>query len=106
MKKYKYIKRIVGKAITLPTNNEQFYLYNHFVEIQSCMGGFFAATIYKGRDRYSGEVATFSFDYWTNHLYIEDTENHKVSEAIKNAFLHYYPDYLTISDDTLEKMAE
>ena len=32
MKKYNYIRRIVGKAINLPTNNDQFTLYNHFVE--------------------------------------------------------------------------
>lgn len=40
MKKYNYIRRIVGKAINLPTNNDQFTLYNHFVEIQSGMRDF------------------------------------------------------------------
>ena len=101
MKKYNYIRRIVGKAINLPTNNDQFTLYNHFVEIQSGMRGFFAATLYAGTDRYSGEVATFSFDYWRTHLYVESTENAKVSEAIINAFRFYYPGPLSVSDDTV-----
>lgn len=102
MKRYKYIRRIVDRLTSSDSNNEEFILYNHLVGKQSGMGGFFAATIYSGTDRYSGEVATFCFDYWTQKLYVEDAENRKVADAIINAFKSFYPDYLKIKDDTLK----
>lgn len=80
MKRYNYIRRIVDRLTSSDRNNEQFTLYNHLVEKQSGMGGFFAATIYSSTDRYSGEVADFSYDYWTHSLYIEDAENRKKVE--------------------------
>ena len=101
MRTYNYIKRIIDRLTTMESNNAEFTLYNHLVDKQSCMGGFFAATIYADINRYSGEVATFSFDYWTHHLYIEGTANSKVTEAIKNAFRLFYPSWLKITDDTL-----
>lgn len=102
MKRYKYIKHIVDKLTSSENNDEEFTLYNHLVEKQSCMDGFFAATIYSSADRYSEEVATFSFDYWTHNLYVEDAENRKVADAIINAFKLSYPCYLKIIDDTLK----
>ena len=74
--------------------------YNHLVEKLSGTDGFFAATIYSSTDRYSGEVANFSYDYWTHSLYIENAENRKVADAIINAFKSFYPDNLKIVDDT------
>ena len=103
MKRYNYIKRIVDKLTSSENNNEEFTLYNHLVEKQSGTRGFFAATIYSSYDRYSGEVANFSFDYWTQELYIENAENRKVADAIINAFKSFYPGYLKITDDTLNE---
>lgn len=101
MKTYNFVRRIVNKAVNMPSDNETFILYNHLVDMQSCMAGFFAATIYHAIDRYSGELAIFSFDYWTKHLYIEEVQNAKIAEAIINSFQELYPDYLKISNDTL-----
>lgn len=100
MKKYKYIKRIVDKLTSSDCNNEEFSLYNHLVEKQSGMRGFFAVTIYSSTDRYSGEVANFSYDYWTHSLYIEDAESRKAADAIIRAFKSIYPCCLKIVDDT------
>lgn len=103
MKRYKYIRHIVDRLTTSDSNNEEFTLYNHLVEKLSGMGGFFAATIYSGTDRYSGEVADFSYDYWTHSLYIEDAESRQAADAIISAFKKIYPDYLKIVDDTQKK---
>lgn len=100
MKRYKYIRRIVDKLTSSDCNNEEFTLYNHLVGTQSGMGGFFAATIYSGTDPYSGEVADFSYDYWTHSLYIETAESRQAADAIISAFKSIYPCYLKILDDT------
>lgn len=100
MKRYRYINRIVDRLTSSDSNNEEFTLYSHFAEKQSGMGGFFAATIYSGTDRYSGEVADFSYDYWTHSLYIESAESRQAADAIINAFKSIYPCYLKIIDDT------
>lgn len=100
MKRYKYIRRIVDRLTNSDSNNEEFTLYNHLVGKQSGMGGFFASTIYSGIDRYSGEVADFSYDYWTHSLYIEDAESRQAADAIISAFKSIYPYYLKIIDDT------
>ena len=84
MKRYKYIKHIVDRLTSSDSNNEEFTLYNHLVGKQSGMGGFFAATIYSGTDRYSGEVADFR----------------KAADAIISAFKSIYPCCLKIIDDT------
>lgn len=104
MKRYKYIRHIVDKLINSDSNNEEFTLYNHLVGKQSGMGGFFAATIYSGTDRYSGEVADFSYDYWTHSLYIEDAESRQAADAIISAFKSIYPCYLKIIDDTQKEV--
>lgn len=100
MKRYNYIKHIVDRLTSSDSNNEEFTLYNHLVEKLSGMGGFFAATIYSSSDRYSGEVADFSYDYWTHSLYIEAAESRKAADAIIRAFKTIYPYYLKIIDDT------
>lgn len=103
MKRYNYIRRIVDRLTSSDSNNEEFTLYNHLVEKQNGMDGFFAVTIYSTSDRYSGEVAVFSFDYLTRSLYIEDAESRQMADAIIGAFKTFYPDYLKIIDDTLKQ---
>lgn len=103
MKRYNYIRRIVDKLTSSGSNNEEFTLYNHLVEMQSGTDGFFAVSIYSASDRYSGEVAVFSFDYLTRSLYIEDAESRQMADAIISAFKTFYPDYLEIIDDTLKQ---
>ncbi len=103
MKRYNYIRRIVDRLTSSNSNNEEFTLYNHLVEKQSGMDGFFAVTIYSDPDRYSGEVAVFSFDYLTRSLYIEDAESRQMADAIISAFKTFYPDCLKIVDDTLKQ---
>lgn len=100
MKRYNYIRHLVDKLTSIESNNVEFTFYNHLVEKLSGTDGFFAVTIYSSTDRYSGEVANFSYDYWTHSLYIESAENRKVADAIIAAFKSFYPDYLKIVDDT------
>lgn len=96
MKRYNYIRHLVDKLTSMESNNVEFIFYNHLVEKLSGTDGFFAATIYTSTDRYSGEVADFSYDYWTHSLYIENAENRKVADAIINAFKSFYPDEIEI----------
>lgn len=100
MKRYNYIRRLVDKLTSMESNNVEFTFYNHLVEKLSGTDGFFAVTIYSSADRYSGEVANFSYDYWTHSLYIESAESRQAADAIINAFKSIYPCYLKIIDDT------
>lgn len=96
MKRYNYIRRLVDKLTSMESNNVEFTFYYHLVEKLSGTDGFFAVTIYSSADRYSGEVANFSYDYWTHSLYIESAENRKVADAIIAAFKSFYPDEIEI----------
>ena len=104
MKRYNYIRHLVDKPTSMESNNVKFTFYNHLVEKLSGTDGFFAATIYSGTDRYSGEVADFSYDYWTHSLYIEDAESRQAADAIISAFKSIYPCYLKIIDDTQKEI--
>ena len=68
MARLNYIKILIDKLTTATSDNCQFVCYGHLIEMQSCMRGFFAATIYRTKDRYEGELATFSLDYCYNHI--------------------------------------
>ena len=94
MARLNYIKNLIDIVTTATSDNCQ------FVEMQSCMRGFFAATIYRTKDRYEGELATFSFDYWRKHLYIEQSDSTPLTEAITSAFRGIYGNNLTIAIDT------
>ena len=50
MKRYNYIRRIVDRLTNSVSNNEEFTLYNHLVEMQSGTDGFFAVTIYSNSE--------------------------------------------------------
>ena len=56
MARLNYIKTLIDKVTMATSDNCQFVCYGHLVEMQSCMGGFFAATIYRTKDRYEGEL--------------------------------------------------
>lgn len=100
MARLNYIKNLIDIVTTATSDNCQFVYYGHLVEMQSCMRGFFAATIYRTKDRYEGELATFSFDYWRKHLYIEQSDSTPPTEAITSAFRGIYGNNLTIAIDT------
>lgn len=104
MKRYNYIRCLVDKLTSIESDNVEFTFYNHLVEKLSGTDGFFAATIYSGTDRYSGEVADFSYDYWTHSLYIEDAESRQAADAIIQAFKAIYPCCLKIIDDTQKEV--
>ena len=95
----RYLYRIVNRCTTAETNNDEFCLYGHLVVMQSGQDGFFAATIYKTTDRYSGEIACFSFDYWTMKLYVEEAETADIAINIERAFTEIYGTRLRISSD-------
>lgn len=89
-KRYNYIHRLVDKVSTSPSNNMEFCYYGHLVSLQSGTSGYVAVTVYNTSDRYSGELACFSFDYWTHELYIEYTEDDRLLEAIVQAYRDIY----------------
>lgn len=67
-KRYNYINRLVEKITTSPSNNMEFCYYGHLVSLQSGTTDYVDVTVYNTTDRYSGETADFSFDYWTKEL--------------------------------------
>lgn len=88
---YKFIDKLVGRITsTDQPSNDTFSYYGHLVELQSCMAGFVAVTIYKSNDRYSGEIVDFNFDYWTHKLHFVCSESRILTERIINAFRSYY----------------
>lgn len=70
-KRYKYIHRLVEKITTSPSNNMEFNCYGHLVHLESETDCYVSVAVYHTTDRYSGELADFSFDYWTHELYVE-----------------------------------
>lgn len=90
MKRYKYIHRLVEKITTSPSNNMEFSCYGHLVSLESGTDGYVSVTVYHTTDRYSGELADFSFDYWTHELYVEYTEDERLFDAIVRAFRDIY----------------
>ena len=89
-KRYKYIHRLVDKITTSPSNNMEFCYYGHLVSVQSGTADYVDITVYNSTDRYSGETADFSFDYWTKELNIGHTESDRLFDTIVQAFQRIY----------------
>ena len=89
-KRYHYINRLVEKITTSPSNNMEFSYYGHLVRLQSGTTDYVDVTVYNTTDRYSGETANFSFDYWTKELDIGYTENDRLFYTIVQAFRRIY----------------
>ena len=89
-KRYKYIHRLVEKITTSPSNNMEFNCYGHLVHLESETDCYVSVAVYHTTDRYSGELADFSFDYWTHELYVEYAEDERLFDAIVRAFRDIY----------------
>ena len=89
-KRYNYIRRLVEKITTSPSNNMEFCYYGHLVSLQSGTTDYVDVTVYNTADRYSGETADFSFDYWTKELDIGYTESDRLFDIIVQAFWRIY----------------
>jgi len=94
----KYITRLIGRiTASSQSNNDSFDFYGHRIDLQSGTTDYVSATIYRPTDPYSGEIADFSFDYWTKELCIEYTESEELSNAIIAAFRNIYG-HITVTD--------
>lgn len=101
---YNYIKRLIDRITTVSQpNNDSFTYYRHFVELQSGTSGYVTVILYKTENRYEGELADFSFDYWTLELRFVCTVGKKLTESIINAFRCLYaPRTIRVSYDEYE----
>ena len=54
------------------------------------MSGYVSVTVYHTTDRYSGELADFSFDYCTHELYVEYVEDERLFDVIAQTFRDIY----------------
>lgn len=103
-KKYGYIRKLIDKVTTSPSNNMCFPYYRHLVELTSGTNGYVSVTIYNTEDRYEGEMADFSFDYWTHELHIWFGESDALIEKIISAFKSIYsPQDVKVSIDEEEQ---
>lgn len=98
---HNYINRLIDRITTVSqSNNDCFTYYRHLVELQSGTNGYVSVTLYKTDDRYGGELADFSFDYWTLQLHFVSTVGKSMTEKIINAFRHFYaPRKISVSYD-------
>lgn len=88
--KYNYIYRLIDRITKSgQSNNDSFTYYGHLVELQSGTRGYVSVTLYKTHDRYGGELADFSFDYWTLELHFVSTVGKALTESIIYAFRHF-----------------
>lgn len=79
--KYNYIKKLIDRITKSgQSNNDCFTYYGHLVELQSGTSGYVSVTLYKTDDRYGGELADFSFDYWTLELHFVSTVEKTLTE--------------------------
>lgn len=102
--RYNYIKRLIDRITKSgQSNNDSFTYYGHLVELQSGTNGYVSVTLYKTESRYDGELADFSFDYWTLQLHFVSTVGKSMTENIINAFIHFYaPRIIRVSYDENE----
>ena len=101
---HNYINRLIGRITTAgQSNNDSFTYYRHLVELQSGTNGYVSVTLYKTGNRYDGELAEFSFDYWTLELHFVSTVGKAMTESIINAFRRFYaPRNIRVSYDEHE----
>lgn len=86
-----FIPRLIGHITSSSqSNNDTFIFYGHRIDLQSGTPDYVDVTIYRTADRYSGEVANFSFDYLTKELYIEYADSEAVGNAVQAAFRNIY----------------
>ncbi len=99
-----YIKRLIGRITASgQSNNDSFTYYRHLVELQSGTNGYVSVTLYKTENRYDGELADFSFDFWTLELHFVSTVGKALTESIIHAFNNLYaPRKIRISYDEYE----
>lgn len=89
--KYNYLQKLIGRITKSgQSNNDSFTYYRHLVELQSGTNGYVSVTLYKTESRYDGELADFSFDYWTLELHFVSTVGKTMTENIISAFRHFY----------------
>ncbi len=88
--RYNYIQKLIDRITKSgQSNNDSFTYYGHLVELQSGANGYVSVTLYKTDDRYGGELADFSFDYWTLELHFVGTVGKTLTEKIISAFRHF-----------------
>lgn len=102
--RYNYIQKLIDRITKSgQSNNDCFIYYGHLVELQSGTNGYVSVTLYKTDDRYGGELADFSFDYWTLKLHFVGTVGKVLTEKIISAFRHFYaPRKIRVSYDKNE----
>lgn len=102
--RYNYIQKLIDRITKSgQSNNDCFTYYGHLVELQSGTSGYVSVTLYKTDDRYGGELADFSFDYWTLELHFVGTIGKVLTEKIISAFRHFYaPRKIHVSYDKNE----
>lgn len=90
-KTYKFINRLINK-ITLngQPNNDSFFYYGHWVELQSGTVDYVSVIIYNTSDRYSGTLMEFQFDFWTRELCFDVISCDEVYDAVVKAFKSVY----------------
>lgn len=102
--RYNYIQKLIDRITKSgQSSNDCFTYYGHLVELQSGTRDYVSVTLYKTDDRYGGELADFSFDYWTFQLHFVSTVGKSMTEKIINAFRHFYaPRKISVSYDENE----
>ncbi len=99
--KTNYINRLIGRVTSSSQpNNDNFVYYGRMIELQSGTPDYVNVTIHHNADRYSGEVADFSFDFMAKELYIVYVESRTISEAVIKAFRGIYRSVRVITYDS------
>ncbi len=87
---YKFIDKLIDKVTTSKSNNMHFTYYGHLVELSSGTRDYVSVTIYNTNNHYEGEMASFSYDYWTHELHFCYSECKALTERIINVFKAFY----------------
>lgn len=102
--RHNYIQKLIDRITKSgQSNNDSFTYYRHLVELQSGTDGYVSVMLYKTDNRYAGELADFSFDFWTLELHFVSTVGKALTESIIHAFNNLYaPRKIHISYDEYE----
>ena len=88
--KYNWLTRLINKITRKEeSNNQSFVYYGHLVHVQSGTVDFMDVTVCNTAD--GGDVlASFSFDFWTKELEINQCKHDEIRDVIEDAFCKIY----------------
>ena len=99
-KQYGFVTRVINKITRNETpNNTSFYMYGHYVSLQSGTRDYVDVTIYKGDCNFTDILISFDYDFWLNELNISESDNDVICNRVIEEFKKIYGKIKVFEDE-------